>query len=109
MANFEVLTKLGKGSFGVVYKVRRKKDNKIYVLKQIAIGNMSKRFRQDAINEVSILARLKHTHIVKYYDSFITSSHLNIIMEYCENGDLNQTIKRTAGNINETKIWRYFL
>ncbi len=33
MTHFEILNKLGKGSYGVVYKVRRKTDNKIYVLK----------------------------------------------------------------------------
>ena len=49
MSNFEIQTKLGKGSYGVVYKVRRKSDNKIYVLKQINIQNMSKRFKEDVI------------------------------------------------------------
>jgi serine/threonine protein kinase len=41
------------------------------------------------MNEVTILARLKHSHIVKYYDSFMDRVHLNIIMEYCELGDLS--------------------
>ena len=31
--DFERISKLGSGSFGVVYTVRRKQDSKIYVLK----------------------------------------------------------------------------
>ena len=30
--DFEILNELGKGSFGLVYKVRRKNDNEIYAL-----------------------------------------------------------------------------
>lgn len=39
--------------------------------------------KADAINEVTILSKLDHIHIVKYYDSFIDREYLNIIMEYC--------------------------
>ena len=40
--NFEKLNKLGQGSFGVVYKVKRKKDKQIYVLKQIDFSRMGR-------------------------------------------------------------------
>lgn len=33
MKDFEILNKLGSGSFSTVFKVRRKEDNKIYALK----------------------------------------------------------------------------
>jgi len=33
VSDFEFLGRLGKGSFGVVYKVKRKADKSIYVLK----------------------------------------------------------------------------
>ena len=77
----------------MVYKVKRKLDNNIYVLKQINISKMNKTMKADAINEVTILSKLNHTNIVKYYDSFIDKIFLNIIMEYCSGGDLSQLLK----------------
>ena len=35
MENFEIITKLGDGAYSVVYKVKRKQDNKIYALKKV--------------------------------------------------------------------------
>ena len=34
--------------------------------------------------EAKILAELKHSHIVQYYESFYDDSFFFIIMEYCE-------------------------
>jgi serine/threonine protein kinase len=54
---------------------------------------MSQRMKAEAINEVTILSKLDHPNIVKYYDSFIEKNYLNIIMEFCEGGDLSNVLK----------------
>ena len=63
------------------------------MLKQIVISQMDRRQQQDAINEVKILASLDSPYVVKYYDSFIEKKNLNIIMEFCEKGDLAHYLK----------------
>ena len=40
--DFDKLEKLGQGSFGVVHKVRRRKDRQIYVMKVIDFGRMGR-------------------------------------------------------------------
>jgi serine/threonine protein kinase len=43
MSDFEILRKIGKGSFGAVYKVKRKKDGNEYALKKVNIGSLKQR------------------------------------------------------------------
>ena len=38
MKDFVVIKQVGKGSYGVVYKVRRKSDNRIYAIKTICLS-----------------------------------------------------------------------
>jgi len=45
LKDFDTVGKLGQGSFGVVYKVKRKIDNNIYVMKQINISKMNTRMK----------------------------------------------------------------
>lgn len=78
LKDFEILSRLGAGSFGTVYKVRRFADNLIYVIKNVRIAELSYREQTEAINEVQILAQLKSPFVVRYFDSFIDKESLNI-------------------------------
>ena len=63
-----------------------------------------------AVNEATILGKLSHPYIVQYIDSFIEDNNLNIIMEYCNGGDLNQFLKlQSKKPLKEEKIWKIFL
>jgi NIMA (never in mitosis gene a)-related kinase len=55
-------------------------------MKQINMAKASKRDQKDAENEAQILKSLAHRYVVKYYDSFLDSGKLNIVMEYCAGG-----------------------
>ncbi len=94
VSDFETLSKLGSGSFGTVFKVRRIVDGGIYVIKDVRIGELSFREQEEAINEVNILAGIDSSHIVGYFDSFIEDGSLHIVMEYCNRGDLQALVKK---------------
>lgn len=47
-----------------------------------------------ALNEVAILGRCRHVNIVRYREAFVISSVLNIVMDYAENGDLQQKVEQ---------------
>jgi NIMA (never in mitosis gene a)-related kinase len=76
--DFETLSRLGAGSFGTVYKVKRVVDDQIYVIKNVRIAELGFKEQSEAINEVQILAQLKSPYVVKYFDSFIESESLHI-------------------------------
>lgn len=46
MQDYELLSKLGSGSFGVVHKARDKKNNTICVVKIVDISNMNAKLRK---------------------------------------------------------------
>jgi len=68
MENYEVISHIGKGSFGVVSKVKRKSDGKMLVWKELNYGKMSEKEKQQLVAEVNILRDLKHPNIVSYID-----------------------------------------
>nr|D4A7V9.2 RecName: Full=eIF-2-alpha kinase GCN2; AltName: Full=Eukaryotic translation initiation factor 2-alpha kinase 4; AltName: Full=GCN2-like protein [Rattus norvegicus] len=67
---FEELQLLGKGAFGAVIKVQNKLDGCCYAVKRIPINPASRQFRRIK-GEVTLLSRLHHENIVRYYNAWI--------------------------------------
>ena len=114
MNNFEILDKLGDGAYSVVYKVKRKEDNNIYALKKVKLKGLSDKEKQNALNEVRILASVKSNFVISYKEAFIDEedSSLCLIMEYADKGDLHQKIaqfKKMGCLIEEIDVWRILI
>ena len=114
MDRFELISKLGEGSYSVVFKVRRKADSKIYALKKVRLKKLSEKEKKNSLNEVRILASIKSSFIISYKEAFIdeTEPCLCIVMEYAEKGDLYQKIthfKRMGYSFDEKDIWKIFI
>ena len=106
--------KLGEGSYSVVFKVKRKADSKIYALKKVKLKKLSEKEKNNALNEVRILASIKSTFVISYKEAFIdeTEPSLCIVMEYADKGDLYQKIthfKRMGYNFDEADVWKIFI
>ena len=93
--SFKFLSILGKGSYSWVYKVKRKDNQQIYALKKVPMDSLSEKEKASALNEVRLLASIKHPNIIGYKEAFIDeiSSCLWIIMEYADRGDALQVLK----------------
>lgn len=59
MKQFQILQKLGEGAFSTVYKVKRIADKEEYALKQVKFGKLTPKEKENAINEVRILASIE--------------------------------------------------
>jgi NIMA (never in mitosis gene a)-related kinase len=70
MNDFQIITKLGEGAYSVVYKVKRFIDNNIYALKKVKLLILNEKEKNNALNEVRILASLKSNNIVSYKEAF---------------------------------------
>ena len=95
MKNFEIINKIGNGSYSEVFKVRRKEDKEIYALKKVKMKNLKEKEKQNSLNEIRILASIKSPFVISYKEAFFVEEDktLNLVMEYADNGDLYQKIK----------------
>jgi len=76
--------------------------------------SLSEKEKQNALNEVRILASIQHPNIVAYKEAFFedATSSLCLVMEYADDGDLYQKIVQNEKNqtlINEEEIWVIFI
>ena len=114
MDGFIILDKIGEGSYSKVLKVKRKEDGNIYALKRVKFFKLSDKEKQNALNEIRILASIKDKNVISYKEAFFdeADSSLGIVMEYADKGDLFQEIterKKTKNYFNEEEIWKVFI
>ncbi|KAI9879343.1 MAG: G2-specific serine/threonine protein kinase [Pleopsidium flavum] len=113
LEKYDVLEKIGHGSFGIIRKVKRKSDGHILCRKEINYIRMSQKEREQLHAEFSILNSLRHPNIVAYYhrEHIKSSQDLHLYMEYCGGGDLSQVIKRLQQKneyAEEEFVWSIF-
>lgn len=95
ITDFEILDKLGEGSFGKVYKAKHKKTNVIYAIKSIDKLNKNNQegkpyFRR----EIEIMYKVKHPNIVRLYGHFEDDQNIYFVLEYIPKGNLYTILSR---------------
>ncbi|XP_018494562.2 cAMP-dependent protein kinase catalytic subunit beta-like [Galendromus occidentalis] len=92
--SFELLKFLSSGSFGSVFKVRMKRNRKVFAMKvQPKRLIVRKEAQKYAIQEKRIFAAVDFEFIVKLFYAFKDNANLFLVMELFENGDLSLLLK----------------
>lgn len=106
MEDYEFLGNIGQGMSGKVYKAKHKKENRFYAIKKLNFNEINEKERIAIQDEVNLLKQLKHPNIVTYKDSFFDNENcLNIVMVFCEMGDMYTKIRKQKGeNFPEESI-----
>ncbi|XP_032242195.1 serine/threonine-protein kinase DCLK1 isoform X4 [Nematostella vectensis] len=82
---------IGDGNFAVVRECKHRKTNKEYALK--IINKAKVKGKEHMIeNEISILRRVKHNHIVELIEEYETPREIFLVMELVKGGDLFEAI-----------------
>ncbi|KAA6402934.1 MAG: putative protein kinase domain protein [Streblomastix strix] len=89
-SHFVEVKDLGHGAFGRAGIFRHLRSQKQVAVKTITFKNDSE--LETAKNEIKIMKSLKSEFVVRCYGYFIKENTINIVMEYCEKGDLQQFI-----------------
>ena len=90
LSDFNVLSKLGHGAYSSVYKVQRYDDGEIYALKRVKLMSLGDREKENALNEVRILASIEHPNVIAFKEAFIdeASSFLCLVIEFADGRDI---------------------
>ncbi|XP_064836835.1 serine/threonine-protein kinase 36 isoform X4 [Oncorhynchus masou masou] len=99
---YHVLEMIGEGSFGRVYKGRKKFSGQVVALKFIPKVGRSEKELRNLKREIDIMRGLEHPNIVLLLDSFETEREVVVVTEYAE-GELFQILE-DDGNLPECQV-----
>ena len=88
--NLIFIEDIDQGAFGKVIHCKDKKTNQDLSVKVINKINLNSSIIEKVKQEISILKKIEHPNIVKFYGQTETPAHFYIKMEYLKNGTLKQ-------------------
>jgi serine/threonine protein kinase len=84
MENYVVLEHIGEGSFGKVYKARRKNTGFTVAMKFINKHGKNEKDIKNLRQEIGILRTLNHENIILMFDAFETEREFCVVTEYAQ-------------------------
>ena len=103
---YEVIKKIGEGTYGKVYKVKNKESGEERAMKQILkekIPDLSN-FK----NEIKILTKLDHPNIIRLYEVFEDDKYFYLFIELCSGGSLFNKMHNSGYNLSEKEVANIF-
>ncbi|NXL88452.1 STK36 kinase, partial [Alectura lathami] len=102
MERYHVLEVIGEGSFGRVYKGRRRCSAQVVALKFIPKVGRSEKELKNLQREIEIMRGLHHPNIIEMLDSFETDKEVVVVTDYAE-GELFQILE-DDGSLPEDQV-----
>ncbi|KAH9756117.1 serine/threonine-protein kinase TIO [Citrus sinensis] len=90
--NYHVIELVGEGSFGKVYKGRRKYTGQTVAMKFIMKHGKSEKDIHNLRQEIEILRKLKHQNIIAMLDSFESPQEFCVVTEFAQ-GELFEILE----------------
>lgn len=107
LGDYQLMEGIGKGGFGIVYRGLHIVTGRTVAIKRISLYGIPSNELEGIEAEITLLKNLCHSNIVLYYDSIRTAQHLNIVLEYCENGSLSTLLSAMGGKLPEPLVSHY--
>lgn len=65
ISDFKILSELGRGSYGIVYKVISQINKTVYCIKKMDLKHMKEKQQKEAWKEAMILKKVNHVNVIK--------------------------------------------
>ena len=107
----QLLDVFDEGGFAKVYKARRmSQPNQLMACKMVDIGtdlNDNAKL-SDVKNELFVLEKIKHPHLVRLWEHFVINEQLYIFMDYADFGNLYRYMYLRQGPMSEDEAKKPF-
>ena len=104
--------RLGRGAFGLVYKVTHKSSKEIWAVKEILTGGMKPHQKHLVDTEIDIMKDCVHENIVRFKEHFFENETVYIIMELCTEGDLRAAMdaqKQSGEPFSRDQLFKWII
>ena len=99
---YRILSEIGRGGMGTVYKGQDTLTDQIVAIKQLKPELVTPNLIERFVREGNALRELNHPNIVKMLDDVEENGNHYLIIEYLPGGDLNKLLK--AGQMPVDKV-----
>jgi serine/threonine protein kinase len=89
LVNYQKLSKLGEGTYGVVFKARDLRTGQVVALKKIRMDSEDEGIPSTTVREIAVLKELRHANVVALLDVVSIGSKLYLVFEF-----MDQDLKR---------------
>jgi eukaryotic-like serine/threonine-protein kinase len=93
IGDYEVLSSLGYGGIGEVYKVRHTISHRTEAMKLLRPDRGGIDLGERFLREIRVLAGLSHPHIARLHTAFKVDDQIAMVMEYLEGEDLHWKLR----------------
>ena len=103
VGNYLLVSQIGKGQFGVVYKgVQIDDQRKVYAIKCIQKAKLEKNSILSRLfqTEMAVMSKINHPNVMHLYEFMETQNNYYLVIQYCNNGDLESYMKK-MGRLSE--------
>ena len=103
IGNYLLEKKIGKGAFGKVFRARNTETNKIYAIKRINKSKLSKHDKLPGLlkTEIKIMQIISHPNILHCFEVIESERHYYLVLNFCEQGDIENYMKDKSINYFE--------
>ncbi|KAH8872677.1 Serine/threonine-protein kinase 10 [Schistosoma japonicum] len=99
---WEIISELGDGAFGKVYKTHKRGTDLCAALKRVEFDSEDE--LEDFMVEIDILSNFKHENILSLHEVYIYDSKLWMYLELCGGGALDSIMETLEKGLTEPQI-----
>ncbi|KAI0773357.1 Pkinase-domain-containing protein [Irpex lacteus] len=100
---YSIVSQVGEGTFGKVYKAKNTSTGRFVALKRIRMEAEKDGFPVTAMREIKLLQSLRHENVIQLYEMMVSSGSVFMVFEYMDH-DLTGVLSQTQFSFEDAHL-----